>query len=182
MPHLIEPATTGRARCRGCGAAIAAGQLRFGEGVPNPFGDGETRHWFHLDCAAFKRPQPFLETLDAAPAAAAAEEAQRLRAEAQRGMEHERLTRINGAERDKSGRAQCRSCRTTIAKGAWRLTLVFYEEGRFSAAGFLHPGCAREYFDTTDVMPRIRRFSPDLGEAEVAEIAAELEGAGPVTR
>jgi hypothetical protein len=171
MPHVIEPAATGRAKCRGCGQAIAAGVLRFGEKVPNPFGDGDTTQWFHVDCAAFKRPQPFLETLEAG---ATSGDDERLKAEAARGVAQDRLARIDGAERDPSGRAQCRQCKTNIAKGAWRIKLVFYEEGRFNAAGFVHPGCAQAYFETTDVLPRIHRFAPALDEAELQEIGAEL--------
>jgi hypothetical protein len=173
VPHVIEPAATGRSKCRGCGEAIAAGVLRFGEGVPNAFGEGESRQWYHLDCAAYKRPQPFLEA--AAEASAAIDDRQALTAAAQEGAAHERLTRINGAERDKSGRAQCRSCRALIAKGAWRVTLVFYEDGRFTPAGFVHPGCARAYFESADVIARIERFAPALGEADLAEIAALLQ-------
>ena len=66
MAHTIEPATTGRAKCRGCGEAIPAGMLRFGETVPNAFGEGEATHWFHLDCGAFRRPHPFLEAVESA--------------------------------------------------------------------------------------------------------------------
>jgi hypothetical protein len=169
---VIEPAATGRAKCRGCGQAIAAGVLRFGEAVPNPFGDGETSHWYHLDCGAFKRPQSFLEVLETATGDF---DAERLKADAQQGIAHERLPRINGAERDPSGRAQCRHCKTSIAKGAWRITLVFWEEGRFNAAGFVHPACAAAYFESADVMPRVKRFAPGLGEAELQEIASEVQ-------
>ena len=42
MPHVIEPAPTGRAKCRGCGEKIGAGELRFGESLPNPFAEGES--------------------------------------------------------------------------------------------------------------------------------------------
>ena len=175
MAHLIEPAATGRAKCRGCGEAIAAGVLRFGETVPNAFGEGEATHWFHLDCGAFRRPEPFLQALE--PATVAIDDAERLRADAKSGVDNERLTRINGAERDKSGRAQCRSCKATIPKGAWRIPLVFYEvdQGRFMPSGFLHVGCAQAYFETTDVMPRVQRFSKGLTEAELAEVGSELQ-------
>ena len=71
-------------------------------------------------------------------------------------------------------RAQCRSCRAGIAKGAWRIPRVFYEEGRFSPAGFIHVACARACFETTDVLRRLERFSPGLSEAELAEIGLEL--------
>jgi hypothetical protein len=173
MPHVIEPAATGRSKCRGCGQGIAAGVLRFGEAVANPFAEGETTHWFHVECGAFKRPEPFLPALEAAKEGI--EDAERLMAEARRGIDHPRTTRINGAERDPSGRAQCRSCRESIAKGSWRIPLVFYEEGRFMPSGFIHPSCAGTYFETTDVVSRIRRFSPGLSETDLQEIGAELQ-------
>ena len=66
MPHIIEAAKTGRAKCRGCTQPIAAGVLRFGERVPNPFADdgGETTQWYHVPCAAFMRPESFLQTIE----------------------------------------------------------------------------------------------------------------------
>ena len=176
MPHVIQPATTARSKCRGCGERIAAGVLRFGESLPNPFAEGETTHWFHLDCAAFKRPAPFLETLEGGTEAL--DDAERLMAEAKLGIEHRRLPRINGAGRDPSGRAQCRSCRASIAKGAWRIPLVFYEDGRFSPTGFIHVACARVYLETIDVLPRLQRFSPGLNEADLLEIGSELQRTG----
>ena len=62
MPHVSERAPTGRAKCRGCGRPIAAGSLRLGERLPNPFADdgGEMTHWFHPACGAFRRPEAFL--------------------------------------------------------------------------------------------------------------------------
>lgn len=169
---MIEPASSGRAKCRGCGKRIAAGTLRFGEVLPNPFADGETTHWFHPDCAAFKRPEPFLEAL--ASRAEPLPDAERLESEARLGTAHRRLPRIDGAERAPSARAQCRSCRTTIEKGTWRIALVFYEDGRFAPAGSIHARCAAPYFETTDVLPRLRRFSPGLGDADLGELQAEL--------
>jgi hypothetical protein len=174
MPHVIQPAPTGRARCRGCGQQIAAGTLRFGESLPNPFAEGETTHWFHLDCAAFKRPEPFLETLEARTEPL--DDAERLGAEARLGIAHRRLPRVSGAERSPSGQAQCRSCRERIPKGAWRIPLVFYEEGRFAASGFIHLPCARAYLETTDLLPRLKRFAPTLSEDELREIETGLGG------
>jgi hypothetical protein len=173
MANLVEPATTGRAKCRGCGERIEVSVLRFGEGVPNPYGEGDTTHWFHLECAAFKRPQPFLETLESA--AQPVPDGERLVAEARRGTLNARLQRVGGGERDPSGRAQCRQCRSAIPKGAWRIPLVIYEEDRFSPAGFVHASCARAYFGTADVLGRVKRFSPALSEADAAAIGAEVE-------
>lgn len=174
MPHVIEPAPTGRAKCRGCGEKIAEGELRFGESVPNPFAEGETTHWFHPECGAFKRPEPFLETLEARSEPLA--DAERLKAEAQRGIAHHRLPRVSGAERAPSGRAQCRSCRNPIEKGAWRISLVFYEESQFAPSGSIHLSCAQAYLETTDLLPRLKRFSPGLSEADLTEIEAALQG------
>src|SRR5260221_10912363 len=176
MAHAIEPAPTGRAKCRGCGERIAAAELRFGERLPNPFADGEMTHWFHLDCAAFKRPERFLEPLEAGAGSVAASE--RLASLARAGLTHRRLPRINGAERASTGRAECRSCRQAIDKGAWRVSLVFYEDGRFASAGFIHAGCAQAYFETPDIVDRIRRFSPKLGEEDLSGLQGEIEGPG----
>jgi hypothetical protein len=169
---VIEPASSGRAKCRGCGQSIRKGELRFGEKLPNPFADGEMTHWFHLDCAAFKRPEPFLETLETRTESL--DDRERLESEARRGVAHRRLPRVNGAERSPSARAKCRSCRETIAKDAWRIALVFYEEGRFEPSGFVHAGCARAHFETTDVIPRIRRFASNLSDGDVRELETEL--------
>ncbi len=177
MAHVIEPASTGRAKCRGCGERVAAGELRFGESLPNPFADGETTHWFHPECAAFKRPEPFLETLEAR--SEPIEDTARLKAAAQDGITHRRLPRVSGAERAPSGRAQCRSCRATIEKGAWRIPLVFYEEGRFAPAGYIHVSCAQAYFETTDLIPRLKRFSPILTDEDVKAIETELQAIMP---
>lgn len=57
MPHTIEPATIGRSKCWGCREPIAKDELRFGERLPNAFGDGEMTIWFHLACAACKGPE-----------------------------------------------------------------------------------------------------------------------------
>jgi hypothetical protein len=177
MAHVIEPASTGRAKCRGCGERIAAGVLRFGESLPNPFADGETTHWFHLDCAAFKRPEPLLATLEAR--SEPLEDAERLLAEAKLGIAHRRLPRVSGVERAPSGRAQCRSCHSSIEKGAWRIPLVFYEEGRFAPAGYIHVPCAQAYLETTDVISRLKRFSPALSDEDVTAIAAQLRAIMP---
>jgi hypothetical protein len=177
MAHVIEAAPTGRAKCRGCGGKIAVAELRFGERLPNPFADGETTHWYHLACGAFKRPEPFLEALAAREEPL--DDRERLESEAKRGIAHRRLPRIDGAERAPTGRAQCRSCREPIAKGALRIRLVFFEEGRFEPSGYVHVRCAQAYFETTDVLPRVKRFAPGLGDEDMGEIRRELEASPP---
>ena len=168
MPHVLEPATSGRARCRGCGRPIERGELRFGERIPNPFAEGETTLWFHLACAAYKRPEPLLETLGQTSAEVPAREA--LERSARRSTSHRRLPRIDGAERAPSAQAKCRSCRRPIARGTWRIKLVFYEEGQFSAGGFVHLGCRAAYFESDDVREPVLHFSGQLDESERAEL------------
>ena len=170
MAHVIEPASSGRAKCRSCDQPIPKGELRFGERQPNAFGEGEMTLWFHLPCAAYARPEPFLET----EGAAAGEGVEPLLAAARFGIEHRRVPRLHGAERATSGRAHCRSCRELIGKGDWRLSLVFFEDYRFSPGGYIHAYCARNYFDTVELLDRIRHFSPALRDEEVAQIAAQM--------
>jgi hypothetical protein len=173
VAQLIEKAPTARSKCRGCGEKIAAGELRFGETLPNPFGEGETTHWFHLECAAYRRPEPMLAALEGA---SELPERERLEADARRGIEHPRLVRVAGAERAPTGRAQCRHCREPIAKDSWRVSLVFYEDERFQPAGHVHARCAPAYFeaDAGDVLARVRRFAAALSEQQLAEVRQEL--------
>jgi hypothetical protein len=170
MPHLFEPAPTGRAKCRGCGRRIEQGELRFGERIPNPFAEGETTLWFHPLCAAYKRPESMLAALEQSPEKPPAAEA--LERAARGSAAQRRLARIDGAERAPSGQAKCRNCREPIAKGVWRIRLVFYEEGRFSPSGFVHLGCRAAYFETTaGILPPVLHFSPGLSEEDRAELA-----------
>lgn len=172
MPHVIEKASTGRAKCRGCELKIEKGELRFGEREPNVFGDGEMTLWFHLDCGAYKRPEPFLEALNESPEDIP--DAVDLRAAAELGIEHRRLPRVSGASRAPTGRAKCRHCKELIEKDTWRIALVFFEEYRFQPTGFVHAGCAGEYFGTADIMKRVRHFNPALEPTELDDLKAAL--------
>jgi hypothetical protein len=55
---------------------------------------------------------------------------------------------------------------------------VYYEEGRFQPSGFIHLGCAASYFETADVIDRLRHFSPDLTESDIEEIRSQLQPPG----
>jgi hypothetical protein len=175
MPHIIERAVSGRAKCRGCGARIAAAELRFGERVPNAYGDegDETTLWYHVRCAALTRPEAFLE--GAASATEVIDGRDALEREAQLGVAHRRLPRLRAAERAATGRATCRACKELIAKDTWRLALAYYEDGRFSPSGYIHAACTTGYFETVDVLARIRHFSPGLREEDLAQVHAALQ-------
>ncbi len=217
MLHVIEPAASGRAKCRGCGQKIAKDELRFGEVTENPYGDGDRTLWFHPVCGAYKRPEPFVEAMAATLAgdgsvaeleaietpAAEGETIAWLRDQSRVGLNHRRLPRIDSAGRAPTGRAHCRSCREPIAKDAWRIGLVYYEEGYFNPSGFVHVGCWRGYFEAEGeepagdgdaepavgdpkagerlapdtVLARVAHFSPELTPIDLAAIDGELEAA-----
>jgi hypothetical protein len=172
MPHLIEPASSARAKCRGCDRKIDKGELRFGERQPNAFGEGEMTLWFHITCAAFKRPEPFLEIARASEQLTV----RTLIPTAENGIAHRRLPRVNGAERAKTGRAHCRSCREIIDAGTWRIALTFFEEYRFAPSGFIHAACAADYFETVEILDRVAHFSPNLEPGDLDELANAMQG------
>jgi hypothetical protein len=168
MPDRIELASSGRARCRACRRAIGKGQERFAEAAPNPLAEGETQYYYHLECAAERRPKLFaalyatlqpprtdLEPLAAAAALATA---------------HHRLERLGVLERAKSARANCRFCRELIEKGAWRVALQPIEEGRVGAWGFIHLPCVAGYTGVKPSPERLLRYSelPDDARAEIS--------------
>jgi hypothetical protein len=126
--------------------------------------------WFHPACAAWKRPEPFLQALE--QTTEKLPERERLEGAARNSLAHRRLPRIDGAERAKSGQARCRSCGETIGRGSWRIRLVFHQDGQFSAGGFVHLHCRKQYFETDDVMDQLLHFSPDLSADEREELRA----------
>jgi Poly(ADP-ribose) polymerase and DNA-Ligase Zn-finger region len=168
VPHVFEPASSGRAKCRGCGQPIPRGELRFGERLPNPFADGEMTLWFHPGCAAYKRPEPLLQTLG--ETAENLPNREGLERAARGSLAHRRLPRIDGAERAPSGQAKCRHCREPIERGTWRIRLVHYDEGRFSPGGYVHLGCRKAYFETDDILDHVLQFSPLLSDGEREEL------------
>jgi ribosomal protein L37AE/L43A len=168
MPSVIERASTGRAKCRACGQAIARGDERFGEALPNAYGEGDSLFWFHLPCAAHARPEALLPVL--AQSALSARERQPLEALAQAGVAQGRLCRILRAERASSGRARCRHCRELIDQGVWRLSLQIFEEGRFSPIGTIHATCAVGYFGSEPALARLTLPNNQLHPDELSEI------------
>ena len=172
MPHVLEPASSGRAKCRGCGQTIKKNEIRLGEKLPNPFAEGEMTHWYHPPCAAFKRPETFLAVAEDQPGSI--EDCEALVEQARIGAAHRRVPRVDGAQKAPTGRARCRSCREPIEKDSWRVSLVFYEDGRYQPSGFVHAACVSEYFETTAILRPARHFSAGLSDEQAVEFQAAL--------
>jgi hypothetical protein len=174
--HILESSPNGRATCRACGAKIAKGDRRFGERLPNPFDEngGEMTHWFHAVCAVYARPEAILDLLTAG---GEIEDCERLAREARLGIDRRRVPRVRTAERAATGRATCRACREPIAKGEWRISLVYYEDGRFAPSGFIHARCAAAYLETTDIAERLAHFSPALAEPDLVDLMTTIRAA-----
>ena len=149
--------------------------MRFGERIPNPFAEGETTLWFHPACAAYKRPEPLLQTL--AESQATIPDRENLERLARTSSSFRRLPRIDGAERAPSSQAKCRSCHEPVERGTWRIRLVYYEEGRFSPGGYVHLGCRKAYFERDDLLEPVMHFSAALDENERADLARAFETA-----
>jgi hypothetical protein len=62
-----------------------------------------------------------------------------------------------------------------IGKGNWRIGLVFFEGYRFEPSGYVHAGCAEQYFGTTDLDERIAWFNPGLAGEDLDDFRASLK-------
>ena len=172
MTHVVEEAKSGRSKCRGCGGGIARGEPRFGEVMPNPFADdADMTLWFHVTCGALRRPESFEEVLEDPLV-----DKTQLQPLIEIAKEHYRVDRIAGVEQAASARARCRHCREPIARGLWRIPLVFFEEGMFNKSGFVHVTCARDYFETDAIMPWVAHFGGDLSADDLTQIESGLRG------
>ena len=165
--HHFELAPSGRSKCRGCGNAIAKDAVRFGEHLPNPFGDGDMVHWHHPICAAHRRPESLLSTLDQAAEFDLDKSA--LATAAQHNIDHPRLQRMGKLEQASSGRARCRHCQELIEQEAWRVPLVFFNEDTYNTSGFIHLSCVPEYCECADYWGTLAQFS-DLSAEDFAAL------------
>jgi Poly(ADP-ribose) polymerase and DNA-Ligase Zn-finger region len=173
MPEVIDVAKTSRARCRSCRQTIEKGALRFGEEQPSAFSDEMQMAWHHLACAARKKPAPVREAL----ARFEGEVPGRDEIEKLLSSADETAVAYPCAERAPTGRSKCLHCGNPIAKDALRVAVEREVEvgGMTRAgAGYLHPGCAREFTGTDDLLALLQRNSKKLGDADREELARAL--------
>jgi len=169
MTDLIEPATTGRAKCRRCAGKIEKGSWRFGETVPNAFGEGDATRWFHLMCAAEKRPEKLREALAGSnleiPDRAALEKV------IEDGVRNPSLAGVKHADRAPTGRASCQECHAKIDKGELRVAIEREADApAMATTSYLHAACASKHLGESGLFDKLRRMSASLGPDALAEL------------
>ena len=167
---VVESDSSGRSKCQDCKQNIAKGGLRFDEQLPIPFADGDMTLWFHLPCAAFRRRQALLKTVNIAPL----EDRQchdHLTEISHIGTEVPRLKRIAETELSPNGRARCRCFKEPIPKDSWRIRQEHFGESAFTPSSNIHLGCVTTFFPTNETaLAKIQYFAPSLTEAQLADI------------
>ncbi len=187
----FERAATGRAKCRACDQRIDKGEWRVGDVAPNPFTEGTTTYWFHARCAALRRPELYVAaTTPEAPETAEAlerwqqdhpDEASACRRLADSGQMQPRLGRLTRVELAPSGRARCRHCRELIEKGALRIVLHLFQDGRFEPMGFLHVRCTTPYLSGPLDPDRLKALLETLASDHHAQFERQLQAPAPPT-
>jgi hypothetical protein len=173
VAEVIEVAKTGRARCRACRQAIEKGTLRFGEEQPSAFSDQMQMAWYHLACAARKRPAPVRDAL----AKFEGEVPDRAEIESLLGQAEEAVATHPYAERAPTGRSKCLQCGQPIAKDALRVAIEReVEVGGMPrmGSGYLHAACARAYLGLDDLATTLAKNPKKLADADRDELARAL--------
>jgi hypothetical protein len=186
MSHKVEIAPTGRASCRGCKQSIAKGTPRFGEEFRNPYSEegGLSYRYWHLPCAATKMAN------ELAPALAAYEGELEGRAEVDALVREHMKPEMPFAERAPNGRARCRACDESIAKGELRVAFERMFEGPMGpqkGAAYAHARCLAKYLEREKEFGRETPAPADLlatvernsgGKLAPEDLAALREGLG----
>jgi hypothetical protein len=173
MAHKIDVAPTSRASCRGCRKTIAKGEVRFGEESTNPYADdgGTSYRYWHLACAAAKLANelaPVLAAYDGEIADRAAIDAL--------VREHVR-PEMPYLEHAPNGRARCRACDESIAKGEPRVAFERVFEGPMGpqkGAAYVHARCLGKFVERE----KERGETPDAA-ALLHDIEAHSASAAP---
>jgi hypothetical protein len=146
MSHKVEIAPTGRASCRGCKQVIAKGTPRFGEEFRNPYSEegGLSYRYWHLPCAATKMAN------ELAPALAEFGGELAGRAEIEALVREHMKPEMPFAEHAPNGRARCRACDESIAKGELRVAFERMFEGPMGpqrGVAYAHARCLSKYLE-----------------------------------
>jgi hypothetical protein len=166
MPHKIDVAPTGRATCRGCKKAIEKGAPRFGEEYASPYAEegGTSYRYWHLACAATKLAN------ELAPVLAAYDGPLDDRVGLDALVAQHMRPEMPYLEHAPNGRARCRACDQTIAKGELRAAFERVFEGPMGpqkAAAYAHAQCLPRYLE------REREHGSEAPDA--AELLRQLE-------
>lgn len=178
MGHIIEPAKSGRAKCRSCKKAIEKGALRLGEETLDPFGSGGTTHvWHHVECAAEKKP----DELKAAMADFAGEIPGKANLEKTLAESQKKLPpgTFPYAEKAPTGRSKCMACEESIEKDTLRIAVEReVDTGTFKTKGpgYLHPMCAADFTGDSGMFAKVKANSRELTKDQLAELEAALGG------
>jgi hypothetical protein len=175
MSDVIEVASSARSKCRACREKIDKGVLRFGESVPNAFGEGDATHWFHLGCAAERRPEKLQAALGEYSGEIPDREA--LEKVVSDNAKNPRLAEVRRAEHAPTGRAGCQHCREKIAKDDLRVAFEREPEpGQMATTSYVHLACAAEFFGADGLADKLRRTSADLDASDLEKISAAIPG------
>jgi poly [ADP-ribose] polymerase len=176
MQKLIEVAKSGRAKCRGCRQAIAKGELRYGEEVPNQFGSEPALQWLHLLCAAKKHPKEMQEAM----AAYTGEFPNREEVDKAVQAALSEFKSMPFAEWAPTGRSRCLHCRENIDKDTLRIAVEReVEMGGVPrpGVGYLHPRCANDYAKDPELGAKLQQNSGSLKPEELTVLLDELKPA-----
>jgi hypothetical protein len=187
-PYLIEPARSGRSKCKTCRRAIQKGHTRIGILIVGPFGPGYL--WHHMNCAA-RRQLAKVEEAYAMKAWADGVQVppiEKLRQLAEKA-EKAREERKNAphAEKAPTGRSRCKHCGEPIEKGSYRVVLLRGVEfaGQVRSGPInVHPRCVVRELMAEDCTTEphgfedaLRANSTDVPREDVEQVLAEI---GPI--
>jgi hypothetical protein len=166
----IEPAKTGRSKCRKCRDKIEKDSLRMGI-ISYQFDSDGSWSWYHLNCGAGLNPEGFdaaVEEFDGE-----IEGIEEMRAEARKAARKNLMPRVEAAP---SGRAACVACSEKIApKGTLRVVMAREEEeGVPPRAAYVHVGCAAKHVEFEGDLKKTLLENSDLDAEQLTSFGSEF--------
>ncbi len=178
-PYVIEPARSGRSKCKTCRRKIQKDHLRVGILIVGPFGPGYL--WHHINCAA-RRHLDRLEEAYSLQAWADGLEVpplEKLRALAEKAEEVRREKKTAPhTEPAPTGRAKCKHCGEAIEKGSYRVILLRGVEfgGQVRSGPInVHPKCVVQELMAEDCTTEPEGFEEALRANSTGIPSEELE-------